>query len=286
MEQWACKSSTETALNLLFWTDEIWGVYCLLMDKCEEFWKLEEVMRYSVFLIPRPSGRCCSPNPNSAAVVRRVFFCSHCISQFLPDPLSSPSTLFQVFLGPSHCLQVLTARQMACPVSPPFFCSFFCSKFSTVNVFNGAGSLCRELWFVWKHLLHLHSLWASWIFTSGIVWTQKLIKLRMCIKSTECRLCRCDTIYNFSLGFLVFFSLFPHVFPPSLSHLHSGFPPFPYEFRVFFSLSLWLFPVVSIECVFSGAGRSESIRYQESLMNVIPVTSALLRANMKVRWNL
>lgn len=172
-EQRACKSSTQTALNLLFRTDEIRGVYCLLMDRREEFRKLEEVMRYSVFLTPRPSGRCCSPNPNSAAAVG-VFLSVLTAFQFLPGSLSyPPPILFQVFLGPSHCLQIFLAKQV--PVLSPhlffFSPSFFCSRFSTINVFavDGASSPCREPWFVWKHLLHLHSLWAWWIFSSGIV---------------------------------------------------------------------------------------------------------------------
>lgn len=81
------------------------------------------------------------------------------------------------------------------------------------------------------------------------------------LRPTECRLCRWYHLYFFPWLVGIFF-LLSHT---SLSLLYlitqwlsstslwvQGF---------FFSLSLWLFPVVSTQCVFSGAGKSESLRY-------------------------
>lgn len=141
----------------------------MLMDKHEEFRKLMEVMRYSVFLIPHPSGRCCSPNPNSTValgVFLSVFIAFRSSLKILCSLFAYPS----VFSTIHTVANLLWARSLfadpcckktACPVSPLFFCNFFYSKSSVIHVFAAydASSPCRgELWFVRKHILRFHRL--------------------------------------------------------------------------------------------------------------------------------
>lgn len=114
------------------------------------------------------------------------------------------------------------------------------------------------------------------------VWIWKLIRFSMCVKTTSCKLCRLQV---FPLARWYFF-LYSHAsLSLLLSHHTVAFLHFLMSSGFFLSLSLWLFPAVSTQCVFSGAGSLKLLAIKR-LMNVIPVTLALLRANMKGGWNL
>lgn len=241
-----------------------------------------EVVRYSVFLTPQPSGRCCSSNPNSivATVVLSVLTAFHSGLKILNNLFAYPSVfsisiLLQVICAPTHRLQVLVATP-GLATSPAFFCSSSCSK-SSHNLCV-CWSWCklstqRALACLRTHtaaplpvsiveISTVQKCSAPWcIYSSGVLW--------FCFfeswSNPECELSAGyggDLLYNLPHSSWVRCSLFPHIL--LLYLITQWLSSISYEFRVglfFFPLSLLLFPVVSIQCVFSGAGKSESRRY-------------------------
>lgn len=178
---------------------------------------------------------------------------------FLPTLLSSPPSILLRVFGPSHCLQILVAKKPACPVFPLFFCSFFCSKSSVIHVFtvyDASPQNRGELWFVWKHTVHFYRLnnaevstpnWCKCLLGClGGFLVQELFEFESW-SNPECALRPLtvasvgDTIYNFPMACQIFLLLFffipTHLYPFVISS-HSGFPPFPYEFRGFFLISV------------------------------------------------
>lgn len=168
----------------------------------------------------------------------------------MPTLLSSPpskSSMGQVTVCRS------SLQKMACPISPLFFCSFFCSKSSVIHVFAvyDARSPCRELWFCLKTHTALPQTvnsvevstpnwWKCLLGYLGGFLVQGLFEFESW--SNPERAWRPppvgyvgDTIYNFSSGSLVFLSLFPHISIPSLSHHTVAFLHFLMSSGAFFS---------------------------------------------------